>query len=83
MEISTSTTEYVPLRSVLRGSIFHFHNNLLGQLHVVQPRLTAPFVWFREFELNYGYLMTYCFFRKISGREIAGVWKLAKLVTAD
>ena len=27
--------------------------------------------------------MTYCFFRKISGREIAGVWKLAKLVTAD
>ena len=51
--------------------------------HVVQPRLTAPFVWFREFELNYGYLMTYCFFRKISGREIAGVWKLTKLVTAD
>ena len=47
------------------------------------PRLTAPFIWFREFELDYGYLMTYCFSRKISGREIAGVWKLAKLVTAD
>ena len=40
-------------------------------------RLTAPFIWFREFELNYGYLMTYCFFQKISGREIAGVWKLS------
>ena len=37
MEISTSTTEYVPLRSVLRGSICHFQSNLLGQLHVVQP----------------------------------------------
>ena len=46
-------------------------------------RLTAPFIWFREFELDYGYLMTYCFSRKISGREIAGVWKLARLVTAD
>ena len=46
-------------------------------------RLTAPFICFREFELDYGYLMTYCFSRKISGREIAGVWKLAKLVTAD
>ena len=41
------------------------------------PRLTAPFIWFREFELNCGYLMTYCLFRKISGREIAGVWKLS------
>ena len=41
------------------------------------PRLTAPFIWFREFELNYGYLMTYCFFQKISGREISGVWKLS------
>ena len=37
MKISTSTTEYVPLRSVLRGSICHFQSNLLGQLHVVQP----------------------------------------------
>ena len=26
------------------------------------PRLTAPFIWFRKFELDYGYLMTYCFF---------------------
>ena len=79
MEIS-----YVPLRSVLRESICHFQSNLLGQLHVAQPpRLTAPSIWFREFELDYGYFMTYCFSRKISGREIAGVWKLARLVTAD
>ena len=27
--------------------------------------------------------MTYSLSRKISGREIAGVWKLARLVTAD
>ena len=47
------------------------------------PRLTAPSIWFREFELDNGYLMTYCFSRKISGREIAGVWTLATLVTAD
>ena len=46
-------------------------------------RLTVPFICLREFELDYVYLMTYCFFRKISGREIAGVWKLAKLVTAE
>ena len=46
-------------------------------------RLTAPFIWFREFELDYCYLMTYRFSRKISGREIPGVWKLARLVTAD
>ena len=46
-------------------------------------RLTAPFIWFREFELDYCYLMTYRFSRKISGREISGVWKLARLVTAD
>ena len=45
-------------------------------------RLTAPFIWFREFELDY-YLMTYRFSRKIRGREISGVWKLASLVTAD
>ena len=37
MEISTSTTEYVPLRSVLRGSICHFQSNLAGQLQAVQP----------------------------------------------
>ena len=36
-------------------------------------------IWFGELELDYGYLMTYC----LSGREIAGVWKLARLVTAD
>ena len=30
-----TTTEYVPLRSVLRGSICHFPSNLLRQLHVV------------------------------------------------
>ena len=84
MEISTSTTEYVPLRSVLRGSICHFQSNLLGNCTWLNlPRLTAPFIWFRELELNYVYLMTYCFSRKISGREIAGVWKLARLVTAD
>ena len=47
------------------------------------PRLTAPCNWFREFELNCGYLTTHCLSRKISGREIAGVWKLTKLVTAD
>ena len=46
-------------------------------------RLTAPLTWFREFELNYGYLITYRLSRKISGREITRVWKLAKLVTAD
>ena len=37
MEISTSKTEYVPLRSVLRRSNCHFRSNLLGKLHVVQP----------------------------------------------
>ena len=41
------------------------------------------FIWFREFELDYCYLVTYRFSRKIRGREIAGVWKLARLVTAD
>ena len=46
-------------------------------------RLTVPLIWFREFELDYCYLMTYRFSRKISGREISGVWKLARLVTAD
>ena len=46
-------------------------------------RLTTLFIWFREFELDYCYLMTYRFSRKISGREISGVWKLARLVTAD
>ena len=46
-------------------------------------RLTAPFICFREFELDYCYLMTYRFSRKISGRETSGVWKLARLVTAD
>ena len=61
-----------------------FQSNLLGNctwfnLH----RLTAPFVWFREFELDYGYLVTPYLSQKISGREVVGVWKLAKLVTAD
>ena len=46
-------------------------------------RLTTLFIWFREFELDYCYLITYRFSRKISGREIAGVWKLTRLVTAD
>ena len=36
-EISTSKTEYVPLRSVLRGSNCHFRSNLFGKLNVVQP----------------------------------------------
>ena len=89
MKISTSTTEYVLLRSVLRGSICHFQRNLLGQLHVIQPSSsdssfhTRNSIWFCELELDYGYLMTYCLSRKISEREIAGVWKLATLVTAD
>ena len=84
MEITTSTTEYVPLRSVLRGSICHFESNLMGQLHVDQPLSSdssfhlVPWIWIRLW-LSYDLL----FFRKISGREIAGVWKLAKLVTAD
>ena len=47
------------------------------------PRLTVPFVWFCEFELDYGYLVTPYLSQKISGREIVGVWKLARLVTAD
>ena len=53
MEISTSTTEYVPLRSVLRGSICHFQSNLWGQLHVVQPLSSdssfrlVPWIWIR------------------------------------
>ena len=46
-------------------------------------RLTAPFIWFRELELDYGYLMNYCLSRRISEREIVGVWKPAMLVTAD
>ena len=37
-------------------------------------RLTAPFIWFRVFESDYCYLMTY---------RHTGVWKLARLVTAD
>ena len=45
--------------------------------------LTAPFIWFRELELDYGYLMNYCLPRRISEREIVGVRKLAMLVTAD
>ena len=75
MKISTSTTEYVLLRSVLRGSICHFQRNLLGQLHVIQPPSsdssfhTRNSIWFRELELDYGYLMTYCLSRKISGRD--------------
>ena len=89
MKISTSTTEYVLLRSVLRGSICHFQSNLLSQLHVIQPPSSdSSFykrnsIWFGELALDYGYLLTYCLSRKISGREIAGVWKLARLVTAD
>ena len=83
MEISTSKTEYVPLRSVLRRSNCHFRSNLLGKPWFNRPRLTAPFIWFLDFQLDYGYLMTYCFSQKTSGREIAGVWKLARLVTAD
>ena len=85
VKVSTLTTEYVLLRSVLRGSICHFQSNLLRQLHVMQPPSSdSSFykrnsIWFGELELDYGYLMTYC----LSGREIAGVWKLAKLVTAD
>ena len=53
MEISTSTTEYVPLRSVLRGSICHFQSNLVGQLQVVQPPSSnssfhlVPWIWIR------------------------------------
>ena len=53
------------------------------KLNTCLHRLTAPLTWFREFELNYGYLITYRLSRKISGREITWVWKLAKLVTAD
>ena len=89
VKISTSTTEYVLLRSVLRGSICHFQSNLLSQLHVIQPPSSdSSFykrnsIWFGELALDYGYLLTYCLSRKISGREIAGVWKLARLVTAD
>ena len=30
------------------------------------PRLTAPFIWFREFELDYGYLMTFVFLGKLA-----------------
>ena len=51
--ITTSTTEYVPLRSVLRGSICHFQSNLLGQLHMVQPLSSdssfhlVPWIWIR------------------------------------
>ena len=66
MKISTSTTEYVPLRSVLRGSICHFPSNLLRQLHVVQPPSSdSSFqmrnsICFREFELDYGYLINVC-----------------------
>ena len=89
VKISTSTTEYELLRSVLRGSICHFQSNLWRQLHVIQPPSSdSSFykrnsVWFRELELDYGYFITCCLPRKISGREIAGVWKLARLVTAD
>ena len=93
MKISTSTTEYVLLRSVLRGSISHFSKESVGatpQLNSLgqPPSSDSSFhtrnsIWFRELELDYGYLMTYCLSRKISGREIAGVWKLATLVTAD
>ena len=46
-------------------------------------RLTAPFIWFRELELDHCYLMNYCLPRRISEREIVGVRKLAMLVTAD
>ena len=77
MEISTSTTEYVPLRSVLRGSICHFPKQSIG---ATARGSTAPFVWFREFELDYGYLVTPYLSQKISGREVVGVWKLARLV---
>ena len=71
MKISTSTTEYVPLRSVLRGSICHFPSNLLRQLHVVQPPSSdSSFqirnsICFREFELDYGYLIN-VFLRKLA-----------------
>ena len=71
MKISTSTTEYVPLRSVLRGSICHFPSNLLRQLHVVQPPSSDSCfhmrnsIWFREFELDYGYLIN-VFVRKLA-----------------
>ena len=66
VKISTSTTEYVLLRSVLRGSICHFQSNLLRQLHVIQPPSSdSSFyrrnsIWFGELELDYGYLLTYC-----------------------
>ena len=71
MKISTSTTENVPLRNVLRGSICHFPSNLLRQLHVVQhPSSDSSFqirnsICFREFELDYGYLIN-VFLRKLA-----------------
>ena len=71
MKISTSTTEYVPLRSVLRGSICPFPSYLSRQLHVVQPPssdscfYTRNFIWFREFELDHGYLIN-VFLRKLA-----------------
>ena len=83
LKISTSTTEYVPLGRVLRESIRHFQSSLSGNCEWFKlSRLTASFIWFREFELDYDYLMICCLSQKISGREIAGVWKLARLVTA-
>ena len=89
MKISTSTTEYVLLRSVLRGSICHFQRNLLGATACDSTSLVWQLLSYEELylvhqlELDYSYLMTYCLSRKISGREIGGVWKLATLVTAD
>ena len=76
VKISTSTTEYVPLRSVLRGSIRHFQSNLLRQLHVIKPPSSDSSSykrncnWFRELELDYGYLMTYCLSRKRNSRSL-------------
>ena len=37
-------------------------------------RLTAPFIWFRQLELDYGYLMNYCLPRSLEASYVGNRW---------
>ena len=60
------------IEAIARGS-----TSLVRQLLSYEELYLLPWIWIRL------WLSYWCLSQKISGREIAGVWKLARLVTAD
>ena len=60
------------IEAIARGS-----TSLVWHLLSYEKLYLLPWIWIR-LRLSY-----WCLSQKISGREIAGVWKLAGLVTAD